>query len=146
MSSFGEMVAELECPTCGGGLRDLAPGHRFRCAEYYRARRRRSVLAALALLVLVAVVFLAFPAHAQVDPSKIQEGLVTAPLATVAFLEFLAIAYLFRELRKESAARFEDLARANESTMRVQVAASELARAALESMDVVEHLARRDER
>ena len=65
MSSFPEMVAELECPTCGGALRALAPGHRVWCAEYREARRRRSVIAALVLLVAAFLVFFALPAFAQ---------------------------------------------------------------------------------
>ena len=59
--------------------------------------------AALTLLCL------ALPASAQaLDPVKLQEGLVSAPLATVCVVLLVVCGYLFRELRASERARFDD--------------------------------------
>lgn len=144
MSSFGEMVAELECPTCGGALRALAPGHRLRCAAFYASRRRRSIVAALVLLFVVLVAFVALPAAAQsLDPAQLTDSFNTKALATIAAVELVAIAFLARALMNSYEARIAAMSAAHEATLRVQVAASELAKQALESIDIVEHVVRR---
>lgn len=75
-----------------------------------------------------------------VDPGKIQDGFVTAPLATIAFVELLFIVYLFRELRKENAGRLEDLSRAYESAMKLQESGVKLSIQALQAVEVVERV------
>jgi len=89
---------------------------------------------------LFIVLLVAAQAWAQVDAGKIQDGFVTAPLATIAFVELCFIVYLFRELRKENTGRLEDLARAYESAMKLQESGVKLSIQALEAVEVVERV------
>ncbi|MBL8911640.1 MAG: hypothetical protein JNM17_13185 [Archangium sp.] len=129
------------CPTCGEAVIGLRWCHEERCAAWQAERRRRSIIASLALLFAVFLAFVAFPAHAQTpDPGKIQEGFVTAPIATIAFLEFLAIAYLFRELRAVERSRIADLVTHFERLIAYGDQVAKLSHTALGAVEVVERL------
>lgn len=96
------------------------------------------------VLIVLGVLFLSMPAHAQtLDPGKVQDGFATAPLATIAFLEAVAIVLLFRELRKETQGRLEDLARSYEAAMKLQESGVKLSIQALEAVEVVERVVER---
>ena len=131
------------CPYCGEPRILLRWGHEERCLEYSERRARRRTAVGLVLLVL-SLALMALPAHAQtLDPSKVQDGFATAPLATIAFLEAVAIVLLFRELRKETQGRLEDLARSYEAAMKLQESGVKLSIQALEAVEVVERVVER---
>jgi hypothetical protein len=137
--------ARARCPTCGEPLFLLRWGHEERCLEHSERRARKRTAVGVVLLVLsIALMALPLPAHAQtIDPGKVQDGFATAPLATIAFLEAVAIVLLFRELRKETQGRLEDLARSYEAAMKLQESGVKLSIQALEAVEVVERVVER---
>lgn len=96
----------------------------------------------MGLLVLT----LAGSALAQVDlgmAEKLASGTAAYVLAVVSVVEAMAVLYLFRELRKESTGRLEDLARVYDSAMRLQESGVKLSVQALSSIEVVERVVER---
>lgn len=96
-------------------------------------------------LVVIALV-VAGSAFAQVDlgaADKLASGTVAYVLAVAAVVEAAVVAFLFRELRRESTGRLEDLARAYESAMRLQESGVKLSLQALEAVSVVERVVER---
>lgn len=79
------------------------------------------------------------------DPS-IQQGLTTAPLATISAVLLAGVVYLFREVRALEKARIEDLQRFHAENSETQAKVIELALKSQELVDVVERVADHVER
>ena len=94
------------------------------------------------LVVAVLALLLSAPAFAQelTTPDKLANGTVTYVLSVACCALAVCVVYLFRELRKESAARIEDLARSNELALKLQESAVKLSIEALEAVEVVERV------
>lgn len=96
-------------------------------------------------LLVIALAF-AGTAFAQVDidmADKLASGTAAYVLAVVAVVEATAVLYLFRELRRESTGRLEDLARVYDSAMRLQEGGVKLSVQALSAIEVVERVVER---
>lgn len=139
---------KAKCPTCGEQLLHLRWGHESRCESFVDRQRARSLRAAFAVLIL-ALVFLALPAHAQsIDPSKLADDFNTKALATMAVVELIAIAWLARALLASFEKRLEEGQRAHAQTLETHGNVVKLGLQTTEAVEVlgeaVEHVTRRD--
>lgn len=74
----------------------------------------------------------------EIDTNKLQEGLVTAPLATICAVLLVAVWYLFRELRAEQTKRIEQLERGNAQTLETLTSAITLGLKVTEAVEVLD--------
>lgn len=128
------------CPHCGDQLLCLRWGHEARCSQFSDRQRARSIRAAFAVLIL-ALVLLALPAHAQVDlgvADKLAGGTAEYVLAVGCVLSWLVSAYLFKQLMDAKAENRADAGKHHAETVETLTSVVTLSVKSADGLQVLE--------